>query len=312
MGGATGAVGQALNQAPVQTGSVAGGNNTGFGGMTQTAINPQAQGGKSSGLGQGGYGGAPGFGGGRGQMDFGVIRPTQFGQQPQPQQDYYPPNYDPDRFSTNLPSLDGKATIAPYRDPTQFGGAGDMEYRGGPATPAQNAFRAQRAQQMGGQQQLAQARDNYLQSNPAFQQGRQLQASFGGNQPTQEQQAQLENLSRQVDQDPGIRQFQQRLQQQQMQQQFRPQQQGIQQLLNQMMMRFQPQMQQRQMPMQAPQQRSQALQYRPNMTQAQQALSRVKPSVQKQEQDAQVARIAELEGQLAGFQRPNNDYGGGG
>ena len=103
------------------------------------------------------------------------------------------------------------------------------------------------------------------------------------------------------------------MQQQMMQQRpFQPQQQmgGLQQLLSQMMNRFQPQ--QRQMRMQAPQFRSQALQYRPNMTQAQQSLSRVKPSVQKQEQDAQAARIAELEGQLAGFNRSSNDYGGGG
>jgi hypothetical protein len=76
------------------------------------------------------------------------------------------------------------------------------------------------------------------------------------------------------------------------------------------------QQQQMQQPMQRmPRFQSQALQYRPDMTQAQAALSRVKPSVQKQNQDAQAARIAELEAQLAGYQTPapsTNDYGGGG
>jgi hypothetical protein len=105
------------------------------------------------------------------------------------------------------------------------------------------------------------------------------------------------------------------MQQQMMQQRpFQPQQQmgGLQQLLSQMMNRFQPQQRQQRSPMGMPQFRSQALQYRPNMTQAQQSLSRVKPSVQKQAQDAQAARIAELEAQLAGFNRSSNDYGGGG
>jgi hypothetical protein len=272
----------------------------------------------------------------------------------------------------------------------------------------------------GGQQQLAQERDNYLQSNsaPAFQQMRQLQASLGGNQPTQEQQAQLENLNRQIDRDPGMRQFEQRLQQQmqqgmggmggmaaqrQMQGGFGPQaptqeayrgfkamtgspvsfeefsqsrgnkltqqggfggqqfspldmtqdaqrqrqmqggmggmggnipgnpgfpdprtrnqqpqfspfqqqqnMQGIQDLFSRMMGQFQPQQPMQQMS----QFRSPALGYRPNMTQANDSLSRVKPSVQKQNQDAQAARIAELEAQLAGYQTPTNDtFGGGG
>jgi hypothetical protein len=100
----------------------------------------------------------------------------------------------------------------------------------------------------------------------------------------------------------------------QQQQQFRPQQfqpQGIQQLLNSMMNRFQPQMQQRQMPMpmQAPQFRSPALSYRPNMANAQQALTRVKPSVYKTELDTARARIAELE---AAQQPQDSGYGGGG
>jgi hypothetical protein len=69
-----------------------------------------------------------------------------------------------------------------------------------------------------------------------------------------------------------------------------------------------------QQPMQQmPRFQSQALQFRPNMQNAQAALSRVKPSVQKQQQDAQAARIAELEAQLAGYQTPTGgDSGGGG
>jgi hypothetical protein len=88
---------------------------------------------------------------------------------------------------------------------------------------------------------------------------------------------------------------------------------GLQGLFNQMMG-------QQQMPMQRqPMQQYQdpALQYRPNMQNAQSALSRVRPSVQRQQQDAQSARIAELETQLAGFQTPTSNpyddgYAGGG
>jgi hypothetical protein len=91
-----------------------------------------------------------------------------------------------------------------------------------------------------------------------------------------------------------------------------PQQQGLQNLMSQMMSRYQSpyQMQQRQMPMQALQQQSRALQYRPNMANAQQALTRVKPSVYKTDLDTARARIAELEG----LQQPSQDpyyYGGG-
>jgi hypothetical protein len=85
--------------------------------------------------------------------------------------------------------------------------------------------------------------------------------------------------------------------------------QGIQDLFSRMMGQFQ----QQQSPQQMPQFRSPALGYRPNMSQANAALSRVQPSVQKQQQDAQAARIAELEAQLAGYQTsPSNDFGGGG
>jgi hypothetical protein len=96
-------------------------------------------------------------------------------------------------------------------------------------------------------------------------------------------------------------------------QQMAPQ--GLQGLMAQMMSRYQnpSQMQQRApMPMNMPQYRSSALSYRPNTAGAQQNLSRVKPSVQKQEQDAQAARIAELEAQIAAQQQQSYyDYGGG-
>ena len=48
------------------------------------------------------------------------------------------------------------------------------------------------------------------------------------------------------------------------------------------------------------------------MQNAQAALSRVRPSVQKQQQDAQAARIAELEAQIAAQQQQQsyNPYGG--
>jgi len=90
---------------------------------------------------------------------------------------------------------------------------------------------------------------------------------------------------------------------------------GLQALFNNMMS----QQQQMQRPMQQmPQYQNPALQYRPNMQNAQAALSRVKPSVQKQQQDANLARIAELEAQLSGFQNSTStpwnsgfDSGGG-
>jgi hypothetical protein len=80
---------------------------------------------------------------------------------------------------------------------------------------------------------------------------------------------------------------------------------GLQSLYGNMM--NQQQQMQRQPMQRMPRFQSQALQYRPDMTQAQAALSRVKPSVQKQEQDAQAARIAELEAQLAGYQTPSGE-----
>jgi uncharacterized protein YukE len=81
---------------------------------------------------------------------------------------------------------------------------------------------------------------------------------------------------------------------------------GLQGLYNNMM----GQQQQMRQPMQRqPMQQYQdpALQYRPNMQNAQSALSRVRPSVQRQNQDAQAARIAELEAQLAGYNTPSGE-----
>ena len=111
------------------------------------------------------------------------------------------------------------------------------------------------------------------------------------------------------------------------QQQFNPYQQqqpqgiaGLQSLFNNMMgqQRMQQQMQQQPIQRQPMQQyQSQALQFRPNMQNAQSALSRVRPSVQRQGQDAQAARIAELEAQIAAQQQQyyynpyGSDAGGG-
>ncbi len=47
--------------------------------------------------------------------------------------------------------------------------------------------------------------------------------------------------------------------------------------------------------------------YRPDMAQVQQNLSRVTPSVQRQQQDAQAARIADLEAQLARYNTPSGE-----
>jgi hypothetical protein len=59
------------------------------------------------------------------------------------------------------------------------------------------------------QQPMAQERDNYLQSNPAFQQLNQLSSSLNGAQPNQDQLSQLQNLNQQIQQDPRLMQIQQ-------------------------------------------------------------------------------------------------------
>jgi hypothetical protein len=89
--------------------------------------------------------------------------------------------------------------------------------------------------------------------------------------------------------------------------------QGLQGLMAQMMSRYQNprQMQQRApMPMTMPQYRNTALSYRPNMTNAQQNLSRVAPSVAEQQrlQAIEDARIAAEQA----AQQPQYDYYGGG
>jgi hypothetical protein len=86
--------------------------------------------------------------------------------------------------------------------------------------------------------------------------------------------------------------------------------QGLQGLLSQMMSRYQNPFQMMQRGA-VPQYRSSALNYRPNMTNAQQALTRVKPSVYKTDLDTARARIAELEAAQAAEQN-NSYYSGGG
>jgi hypothetical protein len=251
-----GMAGQAVGQAPTQMGSMGGGSNSGFGGMTQTAVNPQAQG---------------GFGGGMGA--------------PQP------------------PNSMGGSKLNPYQGPSGMGiGMGGVPGNSGfpdPMTmPQQPRPQVQQMGPQGGYGQLTQLmrQPGQMQGGAQVQQmpsSSQLMSQLGAqSQPIQQSQMQ-----------GRMGGFGQQQQQQQPQ--------GIQQLLNNMLTRFQSQTQQRPM-QQMPQYQNQALQYRPNMTQAQQSLNRVQPSVQRQNQDTQAARIAELEAQLAGFQRPNNDYGAAG
>jgi hypothetical protein len=84
---------------------------------------------------------------------------------------------------------------------------------------------------------------------------------------------------------------------------------GLQAAMMQMMGRQNQPMMRSQM-QQMPQYRSPALGYRPDLTNAQQSLNRVQPSVYKTDLDAARARIAELEAS----QQPQQDpyYGGGG
>jgi hypothetical protein len=99
------------------------------------------------------------------------------------------------------------------------------------------------------------------------------------------------------------------VQQQMMSRQMGPQNfQGLQGLLSQMMARYQnPQQMMRRAPM--PQYRSSALNYRPNMTNAQQNLSRVAPSVAEQQ------RLQAIEDARIAAEQPPQDnsyYSGGG
>jgi hypothetical protein len=105
---------------------------------------------------------------------------------------------------------------------------------------------------------------------------------------------------------------QQQIMRQQQQPMFNPMMQqssGLQAAMMQMMGRQnQPMMRQQMQPM--PQYRSPALGYRPDLTNAQQSLNRVQPSVYKTDLDAAMARIAELEASQQAEQDPY--YGGGG
>jgi hypothetical protein len=106
------------------------------------------------------------------------------------------------------------------------------------------------------------------------------------------------------------------MQQQMMRQRpmFNPMQQGsgLQAALMQMLSRQNQPMMRPQM-RQMPQYRSPALGYRPDMTQAQQSLNRVQPSVYKTDLDTARARIAELEAaaEAAAKAAQQNNYSGG-
>ena len=105
---------------------------------------------------------------------------------------------------------------------------------------------------------------------------------------------------------------QQQMMRQQQQPMFNPMMQqssGLQAAMMQMMGRQnQPMMRQQMQPM--PQYRSPALGYRPDLTNAQQSLNRVQPSVYKTDLDAAMARIAELEAAQQPQGNNYNDVGG--
>lgn len=227
---------------------------------------PMMGGGKSSGLGQGGYGEAPGF-----------------GQQPTAQTQ---PSFAQSPYGAG-PSSVNSTTTADMMGGNRGGGQGFGQVMQG----------------LQGGKSSGLGQGGYGMA-PAFQQPQQqfnpFQQQFGGFQQQQFNPFQQQQFNPFQQQFGGFQQQPQGAS-------------GLQALFNNMM----GQQQQMQQPMQQmPRFRSQALQYRPDMTQAQAALSRVKPSVQKQQQDAQAARIAELEAQLAGYQTPTEQqdpyyYGGG-
>ena len=144
------------------------------------------------------------------------------------------------------------------------------------------------------------------------------QSAFNSQQAPQQMQQQAmsplvqQQMMRQQQQQPMFNPMQQQMMRQQQQPMFNPMMQqssGLQAAMMQMMGRQnQPMMRQQMQPM--PQYRSPALGYRPDLTNAQQSLNRVQPSVYKTDLDAAMARIAELEAS----QQPQQDpyYGGGG
>jgi hypothetical protein len=222
------------------------------------------------------------------------------------------------KAASSLPSGGGKSSPAPQN-------AYGSSYQAPAANVYQPSYQGQSAPSSGGQgfgqvmQGLQGGKSSGLGQGgygmaPAFQQPQQqfnpFQQQFGGFQQQQ------------------FNPFQQQQFNPFQQQQFNPFQQqfgGFQQQpqnINGLQGLFNAMMNQQQMPMQRqPMQQYQdpALQYRPNMQNAQAALSRVRPSVQRQNQDAQAARIAELEAQIAAQQQqqqpsydPWNSSGSGG
>jgi hypothetical protein len=167
-------------------------------------------------------------------------------------------------------------------DQMGFGGMGGQQVQ----QPRSSPFQQQFGSMGGGFGRMPQQQFNPYQQqfNPFQQQFSPFQQQFGRFQPPQQQ---FNPFQQQFG---GFQQQPQNIS-------------GLQGLFNQMMG-------QQQMPMQRqPMQQYQdpALQYRPNMQNAQSALSRVRPSVQRQQQDAQSARIAELEAQLARFNTPSGE-----
>ena len=236
--------------APTNTGQGPQAQVGGFGSATQTAINPQAQGGMGFGMGASGFA-----------------------------------DYDP---NSTAPSILGGGTPAP----------GQMNWQ---VTDAQKT-------NLLAQQQARQAQ-------PAPQQAMQqravsplMQQQMMRQQPQQMYNPYQQQMMRQQPQ-------QQMMRQQPQQQMYNPYQQqtgGLQAALMQLMGQYNQPMMRQQMPQYGQRPQTNPLTYRPDMSQAQAALSNVKPSVQKTNMDTMQARIAELEAQLAPRQDDTYYNQGGG
>ena len=124
-----------------------------------------------------------------------------------------------------------------------------------------------------------------------------------------------QQMMRQQPQQQMYNPYQQQMMRQQPQQQmYNPYQQqtgGLQAALMQLMGQYNQPMMRQQMPQYGQRPQTNPLAYRPDMSQAQAALSNVKPSVQKTTMDTMQARIAELEAQLAPRQEAYDNSGGG-
>ena len=153
---------------------------------------------------------------------------------------------------------------------------------------------------------LAQQQQQQQQQQPAPQQAMQQRAVS----PLMQQQ-----MMRQQPQQQMYNPYQQQMMRQQPQQQmYNPYQQqtgGLQAALMQLMGQYNQPMMRQQMPQYGQRPQTNPLAYRPDMSQAQAALSNVKPSVQKTTMDTMQARIAELEAQLAPRQEAYDNSGGG-